>query len=147
MATSQKQDIDLGITRYEYGDITRKQVGVLQIETSKYYSGGLLSDAGVYWAGAHCRQNCMSLSGDGGDYGKRLKFSGRDLKATQKAIDRQHAEVFTVDVVADLVRYAKLHYAAVVRAGGQRDADPEPVVARAGRPHRTRRVVRNLLAP
>lgn len=117
MAKSQSQDIDLGITRYEYGDVARKQVAVLQIQTRKYYNGGLISDATVYWVGNHSRQNCIALGGDGGDYGKRLKISARDVKATQKAIDRQHAEVFTPEAIAQLVEYAKLHYAAVVRAG------------------------------
>lgn len=117
MANAQKQDIDLGITRFEYGEEDRKQIAVLQIQTSKYYNGGLISDATVYWVGQHSRQNCMSLTGNGGDYGKRLKISGREIKATQKAIDRQHAEVFTPERIAQLTEYAKAHYASALRAG------------------------------
>lgn len=52
MANAQRQDIELGIVRYEYGEADRKQVAVLQIETSKYYNGGLISDAAArkeYW--------------------------------------------------------------------------------------------------
>jgi hypothetical protein len=117
MATSQKQDIELGITRYEYGEMARRRVAVLQIETSKYYNGGLISDAGVYWVGDHSRQSCISLTGSGGDYGKRLKVTDRNVKATQKAIDKQHAEVFTADAVSALVEAARRHYAGVIREG------------------------------
>lgn len=117
MAQAKKQDIDLGITRFEYGDKGRKQKAVLTIETDKYYNGGLLSDATVYWVGDHSRQTCVALGGDGGDYRKRLSMSAREVRATQKAIDKQHAEVFTADAIAHLVDGAKLHYAAVVRAG------------------------------
>lgn len=131
MATAQKRDIDLGITRYEYGDAGRAQRAVLQIETSKYYNGGLISDAAVYWVGVHCRQNCISLGTDGGDYGKRLKISGREVKATQKAIGTQHAEVFADEVVAGLVAAAKERYAAAIRAGvdGFHNTYPAPVGA------------------
>lgn len=116
MAHSQKADIELGIVRYEYGDKNRKQMAVLQIETDKYHNGGLLSDASVYWVGASMRSRCMSLGGSGfSDYDKRLKLSpGR---ATQNAIDKQHMEVFTKEVLASLVEYAKLHYARFVRDG------------------------------
>lgn len=129
MANAQKQDIELGITRFEYGELDRKQVAVLQIETSKYYTGGLISDAGVYWVGSHCRQNCMSLSADAsGDYGKRL-IVNRAAKATQKAIDKQHAEAFTPEVVARLVEAAKAHYANVVRAGVDGFRNTYPAIA------------------
>lgn len=115
MANAQKQDIDLGITRFEYGESARPQRAVLQIETSKYYNGGLISDASVYWIGNRSRQSCLSLGGDGGDYGKRLLIS--DKKATQGNIDRQHKEVFTPEVVAKLVQAATERYASAVKAG------------------------------
>lgn len=129
MANAQKQDIDLGITRFEYGEASRERRAVLQIETSKYYNGGLISDAGVYWVGDHSRQNCMSLGGDGGDYGKRLKISAKTVKATQRNIDAQHAEVFTSEAIERLTQAAKDHYAAVVRAGvdGFKNTYPEAV--------------------
>lgn len=117
MANKQRQDIDLGILRYEYGDESRKQNAVITIETGKYYNGGLISDATVYWVGNNCRQNLITFGESGGDYGKRLKISDKTVKATQKAIDKQHAEVFTPETVAGLVEAAKLHYAAVVLAG------------------------------
>lgn len=53
----------------------------------------------------------------GGDYNHRIKISARDVKATQKAIDRQHAEVFTAVAIAQLTEYAKAHYASALRAG------------------------------
>jgi hypothetical protein len=129
MANSQKQDIELGITRFEYGDMARKQVAVLEIETSKYCNGGIVSDVTVYWVGNHSRQTCMSLGGGGGDYGKTLKRSSREVKATQKAIDRQHAEIFTTEAVAQLVEYAKLHYASAIRAGVDGFNNTYPAVA------------------
>ncbi len=118
MANAKQQDIDLAITRYEYGDLDRKQSAVLTIETSKHYIGGLRSSASVYWVGNRMRSHCFSLCGDSGDFGRnRLMISAPSVKATQKAIDKQHAEVFTPDAVAVLVEAAKAHYAAVVRAG------------------------------
>lgn len=117
MATAQKQDIDLGISRFEYGDVTRERRGVLQIETSKYYNDGLISDAVVYWVGKHNHQSCVSLGTDSGDYSKRLKISGKAVKATQKNIDKQHAEIFTDETVKSLVQAAKERYARFVAAG------------------------------
>lgn len=117
MATSQRQDIELGIMRYEYGDSDRKQVAVLQIQTTKHYNGGLISDASVYWVGKNSRSQLMSLGAGGGDYSKRVKVSGREVKATQKAIDKQHAEVFTAELLAQMTDEARLYYAAVVLAG------------------------------
>lgn len=116
MAQAQKQDIDLGIVRLEYGDAARPQRATLQIETSKYYNGGLISDAGVYWVGATCRQQLISMGGDDGDWQKRM-IVNRTAKATQKNIDTQHAQAFTPEVIAQLAEYAKLHYARVIRAG------------------------------
>lgn len=118
MAKEQQSDIDLGITRFEYGDTERPQRAVLTVSTSKYYNGGLISNATVYWVGDHSRQNMMCL-GDpsGGDYTNRLKVSARTVKATQKAIDTQHAEVFTAEAIARLTQAAKDHYARFVRAG------------------------------
>jgi len=131
MANARKQDIDLGITRLEYGEASRERRAVLQIETSKYYNGGLISDADVYWVGASSRQRMVSLGDDSGDYGKRLFVSAKDVRATQGAIDRQHAEVFTADVIARLTQAAKDHYAAIVRVGidAYKNVYPRPAVA------------------
>ena len=117
MAQDKRQDIDLGIIRYEYGEDTRERHAVLEIRTSKYYNGGLISDATVYWVGDRGRQNCMNLGGDGGDYSNRLFVTGKSVRATQKEIDAQHARVFTREAIATLVTGAKAHYAAVVKAG------------------------------
>lgn len=131
MATSQTKDIGLGIIRYEYGEADRPQCAVLEIETSKYYNGGLISTASVYWVGENCRQQMMSLGGDtDGDYSKRIKVSAKTVKATQKAIDAQHAEVFTPEAIAQLAEYAKLHYAAVVNAGVDGFKNTYPAVAK-----------------
>ncbi len=133
MSQKQMQDIELGIVRLEYGDAARPQRAVLTIETSKYYNGGLISDATVYWVGRNCRSNMITLGGTDseGDYGERLKVSERTVKATQKAIDRQHAEVFTPEVVAQLMGYAKLHYARYVSAGvdGMKNTYPAEIQA------------------
>lgn len=117
MAVERRQDIDLGIVRYEYGDAARAQRAVLTIDTGKYYNGGLISSAVVYWVGTHSRQNCVGLGGDGGDYWKRLLVSAKGVRATQKNIDGQHQQAFTPEVIAGLVTAAKAHYAAAVKAG------------------------------
>lgn len=117
MAEGRKQDIDLGIVRLEYGDTARVQRAVLTIDTDKYYNGGVVSSATVYWVSSHSRQNCMSLGGDGGDYRRRLRVTSKEVRATQKNIDLQHAQVFVEDVVAGLVMAAKAHYAEAVRTG------------------------------
>ncbi len=119
MSQKQMQDIELGIVRLEYGDAARPQRAVLTIETRKHYNGGLISDAHVYWVGNSCRSNMMSIGGDDsvGDYSKRLSVSPRTVKATQRAIDKQHADVFTTFAIAGLVEAAKAHYARYVRAG------------------------------
>lgn len=110
MATKRTQEIDLGLTRREYADDPKStRRAVLEIETSKAYNGGVESDATVYWHGDHSRQHSFGLAG-GGDFSKRLK---RDttVKATQKAIDTQYAQVFTADVLAALMAEAKEYYA------------------------------------
>lgn len=131
MAETTKQDIELGITRLEYGDAERPQRAVLQIETSKYYNGGLISDASVYWIGRNCRQQMIGLGGSGGDYSKRLIVSERTVRATKGNIAKQHAAAFTPEVVAGLTQAAKDHYAAAVRAGvdGMHNTYPEAVNA------------------
>lgn len=117
MAQERTRDIDLGITRLEYGDENRPQRAVLTLTTRKYYNGGLISDATVYWVGHHSKQNMMSLGGDGGDYGKRLRLSERTVKATQRNIDAEHAAAFPQDVIESMTQAAKDHYARFVRAG------------------------------
>lgn len=113
MATPQKQDIELDISRLEYNDATRPQRAVLTLETAKSYRGGLESDAKVYWVGKNFRSFAMSLSAKGGgDFSKLVLHSHPTVKATQKAIDSQHMQAFTAEAVAELVASAKAYYAA-----------------------------------
>lgn len=130
MAKDQKQDIDLGIVRLEYGDAARPQRGVLTIETSKHYNGGLSSTAQVCWVGANFRSHVFVIGTGAGDFSKTVLID-RTKKATQKAIDTQHATAFTAEEIARLTQLAKDHYAAVVSAGvdGYKNTYPAGVTA------------------
>jgi hypothetical protein len=116
MAVARKRDIPLGIKRLEsFGGETRE--AVLQIETSKGYTKGVESDATVFWVGGGCRSRMIGLgNGPGSDYSLRVQVD-RNIRATQQAIDRQHAGVFTPERVSEIVEAAKLHYADVIRTG------------------------------
>jgi len=132
MANKRTQDIELGITRFEYGDLERPQRAVLVLDTHKHYNGGLVSTASVYWSGKHSRSQMVALfAGAGGDYNTQLRRGDRTAKATQRNIDRQHAEVFTSAVVESLTVAAKDHYAVAVKAGvdGMRNTYPAAVAA------------------
>ncbi len=128
MANDQKQDINLGIRRFEYGDPARPFDAVLTIKTTKHYDGGLASTATVFWTGLHARQHMFGIGTAGGDFDKGLRLSARTVKATQRAIDRQHAEVFTPEVIARLKQDAREHYAPVIAAGidGFKNTYPAP---------------------
>lgn len=114
MATSITQDIDLGISRVDTTTGGRIQRAILTIDTSKALRGGLESDATVSWHSEHSRSHAFGLGG-GGDFSKKLHRSMQNVKATQKAIDTQHAAVFTPDVVEALVAEAKAYYAEVTK--------------------------------
>ena len=116
MAKDQKQDIELGITRLEYGDLSRPQRAVLTIQTDRHYNGGVASYATVFWFGGGERQHAFGLAG-GGDYEKKVYLDQSVKSVTQKAIDRQHAEVFTPATIEQLTGLAKAHYAGYVAAG------------------------------
>lgn len=109
MAHDQKQEIDLGITRLEYDDPARPQRATLTLTTSKHSSGGLSSEATVFWIGFHSRQHAYGLAG-GGDFIKRLLIN-KAARATQSNIDRQHSQVFTPSVIEELTNAAKQYYA------------------------------------
>ncbi len=109
MATDREQDIELGIERTEN---TRPQRAVLTINTRKASRGGLRSSASVCWVGDDFKTHAFSYGG-GGDFSKELRVSDRSVKATQKAIDKQHAEVFTPEIIAALTETAKAYYAGV----------------------------------
>lgn len=117
MAEKKEQKIELGFTRLEYGDPARPQRAVLELSTDKHYDGGLVSRASVYWHSDHSRSQLIALGGSGGDYSHRPSRTDRSVRATQKAIDKLHADVFTPDVIQMLTAEAKAHYAAVVEAG------------------------------
>lgn len=117
MAKEKTQDIDLGIVRFEYGDAASPQRAVLTIETDKAYRGGIQSNAKVMWHGAQARSHMFGLGSDGGDFSTRVHITAGTVRATQKAIDVQHATVFTAARIAELIEAAKAHYADVVQAG------------------------------
>lgn len=116
MATKQTQDIDLGIVRYEYGDAARPQRAILTIETDKSGRGGIESRAIVMWCGDHSRQHVFGLAG-GGDFSVEVYRSPKETRATQKAINSQHAGAFTPEKIAELIEQAKAHYAGHIAAG------------------------------
>ena len=87
------------------------------------------SDAIVYWIGDQCKSHAFGIGRPGdGDYSKTVRQSERTVKATQKAIDTQHAAVFTSDVVAALVAEAKAHYTTCTEVTASA-TDPEAVLA------------------
>ena len=98
MAVDRSEVIELGLTRTDYMGELRK--AILILKTAKDYRGGLRSDATVFWEGFHSRQHEFGL-GAGGDFSKTL-LEIPIVRATQKAIDTQHAQVFTDHLRADL---------------------------------------------
>lgn len=106
MATKQTQNIDLGLTRNENNRPAR---GILTLETSKAYRGGVESDAKVMWHGTGFRVHAFGLGG-GGDFSKTLARN-TTAKATQKAIDTLHAQTFTPETIAALTAEVLAYYA------------------------------------
>jgi len=83
----------------------------LSLQTYKPYSGGLLSSARVDFVSPEGWQtHACGLGGGGGDYSRSF-FHNKAARATQSAIDKQHAEVFTPDVIAGIQSAIVLHYA------------------------------------
>lgn len=99
MANAIKQRIELGITNSE----GRK--GILTLRTGKGFRKDIRSDAKVVWADGQCESFLLF-----GDYDKCIRTTPGI--ATQMAIDKQHAAVFTPDVAAGLIVEAKAFYAA-----------------------------------
>lgn len=131
MADDKTQEIELGITRLEYGDTTRPQRAVLELKTGKHYDGGLVCRASVYWHGFHSRSQLIGLGTNSGDYSRRPARTDTGVRATQKNIDNRHAEIFTPEAVAAITAEAKAHYAGVVEAGidGFKNTYPTPEAA------------------
>ena len=100
MANGVKQRIELGITNSE----GRK--GILTLRTDKGYRGGVRSDGHVTWSDGRF-ESCTLLQ----DFSMVARLNPT-ARATQKAIDAQHAAVFTPDVVEAITAEAKGFYAA-----------------------------------
>lgn len=110
MAQDKTLHIELGRTRPDYGN--RTKTAQLTLETRKHYNGGLVSSARVDWVGLNSVSHAFSIGGpdNSGDFSKDLSRSERTVKATQKAIDTQHARVFTPEVINEMVTQAKEYY-------------------------------------
>jgi hypothetical protein len=107
MAAEKSEVIELGLTRTDDTGEVRKAIFVLK--TDKDLRGGLKSSATVFWEGFHSRQHAYGL-GRGGDYSKTL-LQSPGIRATQKAIDTQHSQVFTNELRADLTTESRQWYA------------------------------------
>ena len=97
MANAVRQRIELDITKHG-------RRAILTIKTDKGYRGGVRSGATVAWSDGQFESHLLY-----GDFDTCQKTT--QGRATQKAIDTQHAAVFTPDVVAALVVEAKAFYA------------------------------------
>ncbi len=107
MAAEKSEVVELGLTRTDSTGEVRK--AILVLETDKDLRGCLKSKATVFWEGFHSRQHAFGLGG-GGDYSKAL-LQSPCVRATQKAIDTQHAQVFTDELRADLTTESRKWYA------------------------------------
>jgi hypothetical protein len=107
MAAERSEVIELGLTRTDDTDEVRR--AILVLETNKDLRGRLKSSATVFWQGFHSRQHAFGL-GSGGDYSKTV-LQSPCARATQKAIDTQHAQVFTDQLRADLMTESRQWYA------------------------------------
>jgi len=72
------------------------QKAFLKLETSKHYIGGILSSASVEFHG----ESSISFEVFG-DF-RKLILRDQRARATQKAIDTQHAQVFTPAAIEEL---------------------------------------------
>ncbi len=102
MATDRREDIDLGMEQKGDGDRTKR--AVLELRTSSGFRSGIRSSVTVFWIENGFRSTMLF-----GDYSKNLATT--DKRATQKAIDTQHANVFTQAEINLQVAAAKAHYA------------------------------------
>jgi hypothetical protein len=107
MAESKKTIIALGITRLDYSK--RETSAELTLETRKnIFRKGIESSSRVDWVGNGFRTHSMGIGG-GGDFSASLLLD-QTKTATQKAIDRQHAEVFTAEKIQELTAKAQQYY-------------------------------------
>jgi hypothetical protein len=106
MAQEKKQVIDLGLTRQASNREMEK--AIMELRTDKGFRGGLRSSATVFWTNGTWK-SCELF----GDFSKTV-MQNPNVRATQKAIDTQHAQVFTPAAIAALTAEALAHYAAEV---------------------------------
>jgi hypothetical protein len=110
MAETRTITIELPFTTNDDGT---HRVAKLELTTEKAYSGGIESKAYVFWHGTNSRQHAFGLCRDGsGDFAMTITKTDRTVRATQKAIDTQHAAVFTTERIAKLSALATAHYLA-----------------------------------
>lgn len=107
MAQARITSINLGLERLESGRPTHAE---LVLETEKHsFRKGITSDATVFWVGDCFRVHAFGMGGPGGDFSRRILWD-QTKTATQKAIDTQHAAVFTAAKIEELTAQAKAHY-------------------------------------
>ena len=106
MAQDRETIIDLGLERRDFQDRTER--AELRLTTRKPYSGGLQSSARVDWVGNGWRSHALGF-GAGGDFSGTV-LTNKTARATQKAIDTQHATAFPPAVVEELTLTAKAYY-------------------------------------
>ena len=102
MAQTRKTDVAVpGLTSKEHAGKTP----VLELHTGKgFRGGGIQSSATMFWSDGQYRSTMLF-----GDFSWHPRHTPGT--ATQKAIDRQHAEVFSPDAVARIVGEARAYYA------------------------------------
>ncbi|RZU28956.1 hypothetical protein [Edaphobacter modestus] len=106
MAEDREQHIELGMTRPGTGG--QQETALLELKTGKPYGRGIASDARVVWGYPGGFSHAFGV-GTKGDFSTTLLK--RPGIATQKAIDKQHAEVFTPAKIEELKTLAVAHYA------------------------------------
>jgi hypothetical protein len=105
MAQDQKQFIPLEyLNRNDHSG--RLETARLRLETRKSHNGGLYSGANVEF----CRDGMVTFELCG-DFSIKI-LHNRAARATQKAIDTQHAQVFTAEAIAGLQDQVKAYYEA-----------------------------------
>ena len=107
-----RTEVELGFTRLDYdNDPNSLRRAVLEFETLEdYYDGGIVSTATVFWDrdGGRSHHSCIGEPARG-DYSSTAGHS--TLPATKPNIEKQHAQVFTPQAIAELTAAAKAHYA------------------------------------
>jgi hypothetical protein len=82
------------------------ETAILHLITYRPYEGGVYSAVHVHYV-TPSGAITMTLFQD---YSRKLEYN-KDLRATQKNIDNQHARLFTPEVIEALKADARAHYA------------------------------------